>query len=420
MTFARRRSLIAAAVAVALAATAVVSASPTSAQQSPAAESKQVSSGRGLVSIDVDVLKAEDRVVSTTLADIRENVQTQKAALRSAQEAATAAKNNLAVAEKALADTQKRLNALTDKADAVVIDSFVNPPTQTAFDALSAESLEDATIKQSILNFQADDDAELLGDYLAIQDELVKERRARRKAAAAAEDAQHEAEAAFADVQEAVGQQATFAAEVEARLDQRLAEADNLAETDPELAAQIRARAGELAMILHELDEEVQAERAREKAAELASQAELNKSVSSQIKPVPGGVATAACPGGGSIQIAGDIQKSVERLLADISAAGITMCGHGYRDPAEQIALRRSNCGTSTYAIYTAPSSYCSPPTARPGMSLHEQGLAIDFTVGGSTIRRGSAAYNWLVAHAADYGLYNLPSEAWHWSVNGE
>jgi len=28
-------------------------------------------------------------------------------------------------------------------------------------------------------------------------------------------------------------------------------------------------------------------------------------------------------------------------------------------------------------------------------------------------------ARQWLAAHAATYGFYNLPSEACHWSVNG-
>jgi hypothetical protein len=117
--------------------------------------------------------------------------------------------------------------------------------------------------------------------------------------------------------------------------------------------------------------------------------------------------------------VAGAISPQVERLLADANDAGITMCGYGYRDPADQIAIRRANCGTSNYAIYQAPSSYCSPPTARPGTSMHEQGLAIDFTVGGGTIGSTSAAYRWLKANAANYGLYNLAGEPWHWSVDG-
>ena len=47
------------------------------------------------------------------------------------------------------------------------------------------------------------------------------------------------------------------------------------------------------------------------------------------------------------------------------------------------------------------------------------EGLAIDFAAGGGTLSRGSAGYAWLKANAASYGFYNLPSEPWHWSTNG-
>ena len=94
---------------------------------------------------------------------------------------------------------------------------------------------------------------------------------------------------------------------------------------------------------------------------------------------------------------------------------GVVLSGGGYRDPAEQIALRRQHCGSSYYAIYQMPSSSCRPPTARPGSSQHEVGLAIDF----SPCSRGSVMYNWLKANAAQYGFYNLPSESWHWSTTG-
>src|SRR3546814_6414625 len=83
--------------------------------------------------------------------------------------------------------------------------------------------------------------------------------------------------------------------------------------------------------------------------------------------------------------------------------------------------LRRQNCGTSNFAVYQMAPSQCSPPTARPGQSNHERGLAVDFTYGGSTIQsRSSPAFEWLRGNAARYGFYNLPSEPWHWSVNGD
>jgi hypothetical protein len=34
-------------------------------------------------------------------------------------------------------------------------------------------------------------------------------------------------------------------------------------------------------------------------------------------------------------------------------------------------------------------------------------------------VSSGDACFNWLQTNAASYGLYNLPSEPWHWSTNG-
>jgi hypothetical protein len=174
-------------------------------------------------------------------------------------------------ADQAVADTQKRMDDLTALSDGVVVDAFLNPPADTALDAMTAESMADASLKASIVGLQHDADASILS-----------------------------------------------------------------------------------------------------------------------------------------------------ALLGAASSAGLNMCGGGYRDPAQQIALRQAHCGSSSYAIYQAPSSACPPPTARPGTSMHERGLAVDFTCGGATISQGSACFGWLQNQAASYGVYNLPSEPWHWSTNGQ
>jgi hypothetical protein len=114
------------------------------------------------------------------------------------------------------------------------------------------------------------------------------------------------------------------------------------------------------------------------------------------------------------------ISEQVAGLVQAARADGLTLGGNGYRDPARQIELRRQHCGASEYAIYEMPSSQCSPPTARPGSSNHERGLAIDFTCNGGSIgSRSNPCFTWLSANAASYGLRNLPSEPWHWSVDG-
>ncbi len=120
------------------------------------------------------------------------------------------------------------------------------------------------------------------------------------------------------------------------------------------------------------------------------------------------------------IRVHHSIAENVELLLAAAEADGITLSGWGWRDNQTQIRLRREHCGTSEYAIYRMPSSQCSPPTARPGRSQHERGLAIDFTYnGGSISSHRSPGFKWLNANAATYGLKNLASEPWHWSTTG-
>lgn len=125
-------------------------------------------------------------------------------------------------------------------------------------------------------------------------------------------------------------------------------------------------------------------------------------------------------PGRGCHQsVAGEVQAMVDAA----KAAGVTLGGTCWRDSQAQIELRRKNCGTTDYDIYQKPSMSCSPPTAIPGTSDHEKGLAIDFTCnGGSLNTTSSPCYQWLKANAARYKFYDtvMPSEPWHWSYQPE
>jgi LAS superfamily LD-carboxypeptidase LdcB len=115
-----------------------------------------------------------------------------------------------------------------------------------------------------------------------------------------------------------------------------------------------------------------------------------------------------------------DIAPQVAALVVVARADGHELTGSGYRSPERQIELRRAHCGTSADAIYEMPSSECTPPTARPGSSNHELGLAIDFECHGTLIRtRSGECFAWLAANAPSFGLHNLPSEPWHWSIDG-
>jgi D-alanyl-D-alanine carboxypeptidase len=114
------------------------------------------------------------------------------------------------------------------------------------------------------------------------------------------------------------------------------------------------------------------------------------------------------------------VHKSVafafRRMLAAAKADGIALSGGGFRTKQRQIELRKIN---GCPDVWTAPASSCRVPTAIPGRSLHEIGLAVDLTSDGRTLTANSAAFRWLTVHAAEYGYVNLPSEAWHWSITG-
>lgn len=72
-----------------------------------------------------------------------------------------------------------------------------------------------------------------------------------------------------------------------------------------------------------------------------------------------------ASRGGGDVPLAtvrgitvnSSIADNLESLLAAAEADGFVFGGGGYRSSSGQVATRRSNCGTSDYAVYEIPPS---------------------------------------------------------------
>ena len=111
------------------------------------------------------------------------------------------------------------------------------------------------------------------------------------------------------------------------------------------------------------------------------------------------------------------VAYSFQRMIDDAAKAGIKLSGGGFRTRAEQIRLRTAN---GCPDVYTSPASSCRVPTAIPGRSLHELGLAVDMICGSTSVNtRKSPAFKWMAANAGNYGFVNLPSEPWHWSITG-
>lgn len=229
---------------------------------------------------------------------------------------------------------------------------------------------------------------------------------------------------ALEDLLDAVEQEAILLEELEDRLDTLLFEQAAMEEWDAATAAEVAETTEEIAgainqqqRITTELKRRSDEERCR---AWQAEQEARRRREGTAGQPTSNDFDLRELTWVGGIQVHESIYDNVRDLLAHAARDGIRLTGGGYRSGASQIALRRAHCGTSQWAIYQRPSYQCRPPTARPGRSMHERGLAVDFRHNGRSVTsRSSAAFIWLSKNAATYGLYNLPSEPWHWSTNG-
>ncbi len=124
---------------------------------------------------------------------------------------------------------------------------------------------------------------------------------------------------------------------------------------------------------------------------------------------------------GGTFWACKSISANLKKLIdaAWATTPQIKLAGGTYRSKQAQESLRSQHCGGQS-AIYNQ-SAKCNPPTAYPGTSRHEAGLAIDFTCEGQSIgAQDNKCFVWLKNNAATYKMYNLASEPWHWSYDGK
>ncbi|MFN0088647.1 MAG: D-alanyl-D-alanine carboxypeptidase family protein [Acidimicrobiales bacterium] len=444
----------------------------------PEAELKRVRARASALARQVDTLRADDAELRAALAELNGQVAEQRARLDVAAAAADQAAETAAAtaaaeeaAAKVLAEVEQRLAELA-------VRSYMNDPRSNALRALAAEDTNEALLRRGLLKSRAEREQELIAEHRAAKQKLAQRRQEASAAAEAAQDRRLDAEGEFNRLEEARVDQQRVAEAGQERLDRALGEAAVLAEQDEALAIEVAARQAALLEALAEAARENAAREAQRRAAAArtsptpAGPGTVRNPIPVRDQPTrpgptivprsdgpgpsPGaGGSDDRTPGGSSgggaapapapdpndpnlapppipvlpavqtrvvrgIRVNVDIADSVDALMGAAAAAGFTLSGWGYRDTQTQINLRRSHCGDTVYDIYYRPSGECSPPTARPGRSRHELGLAIDFTYGGKVIpSQDTPVFQWLAANAPLYGLHNLPSEPWHWSDTG-
>lgn len=293
-----------------LAVTFALLAVPTSAGANPAAPAQEEASDDQapgeFALVGIDSLSAG--AVSSTLGELHAEVTRQLGLLDAARNAVASANETLAAADSALADVHFRISETTDQTDALVIDQFVNPPSANALDVLTAETTEDATVKQAILGMQADQAAEDLEDYEAALAELEVVEEQQRAAQEAAEAARAEAEAALADLDATLSQQARFVSEVQALL---AAQAVAAPPGSPEEAMELATRTNEIAAAMASA-QEAQEIAAAQAAIEAANARRL--AIGAMFCPVDGPVTFTNT--WGAARSGGRTHKGVDMLAA--------------------------------------------------------------------------------------------------------
>lgn len=334
---------------------------------------------RVALAMELDELAATDSELDAAIGTLEAWIVTQTAEVEHTQVVLAEATLAARAAEEAEQAKEAEVVELEHLMAEMAVAAYVQPPIADELATMqSAAAPSEAARLNVYLDVKAERDTDLVQRLRAAREALTRLRERQQDAEAKAEEAHERSTTTLAELVAARDRLAELRHQVQVRRDGATYESDLLA-----------------VGLSQDSDR-------------LASEAAARRTSGVPLTTVRG------------IRVHASIAGQVEMMMAAAEADGIRLGGGGYRTNSEQIELRRRHCGDDPYAIFEMPASECSPPTARPGNSLHEVGLAIDFTHNGSIIgSRNSPAFRWLAEHAHLYGFHNLPSEPWHWSVNG-
>jgi len=367
---------------------------PVAAQEEdPVEDRDRVREQAAEVAAQLDVLRADDAEVEAAIVALDDQIAAQEAEIADIQNDLDRAASDLAAAETDEDRAVARVEGLRTNIAQFAVSSYVGAGSDNGTDPISAilgaDDPGEAAERRAFADFAATRGTDLLDELGAAREELTIARETAEEQTRHIAATQLEAGALLGELEETQAEKEAFAEELGLRIESALGEVASLQELDQELSADILERQQAIIAI-----------------------AGPTTGPSGPV-PVPGDIPLATV---GGITVYAGIADQLGAMLDAARGDGVTLTGSGYRDSQRQIELRAQNCGSSSYAIYQASPGSCSPPTARPGTSNHERGLAVDFR---NCSSRGTACYQWLAGNAGGFGFYNLPSEPWHWSTNG-
>lgn len=408
---ARRAALLGAAALLLVAASSPTTTIP----RGPRSAQAQVQAAEAETAAQLNTSKASISQIDAALQTLTANAATQSAALAKAEAEVATARAAEARARRTIRRLGGQEHVLRIAMRERAVNAYVYPPTDDLLVEMMTNDFNSASERAFYIGLRSRTDAGVARKLVRTQDQLARERRRARAAERKAAAEQARQQRALDATQLAQLQRHDLLARLRTTIAEQTERSIELAATDRALAAQLATQQALLSARLTDPG-------ATDTGTSTATGGDTESADGGETGPLVPGEFTGTGPEGiklctvGGITVNCIIKDQLAFMLFAAAKDHITLSGGGFRDPAEQVALRRAHCGSSFYAIYQAPASSCSPPTARPGTSQHEVGLAIDFAGASS---HGTPVWQWLNAHAATFGFYNLPSEAWHWSTSG-
>ncbi|MGB1794641.1 MAG: D-alanyl-D-alanine carboxypeptidase family protein [Acidimicrobiales bacterium] len=373
----------------------------------------------------VDTASAEVEEVEQALADLELLVAEQRDDLTLAERALEGATLAVTAAERTSENLAEQQSVLSDQVNELALQTYIgrDSTVEGSFGLARTGDIYKAARVQTLIGAAFGDINNSSDELRALQVDTEVATKALNEAVEQREQLKLEAEIQLDQLLEAVDLQDQIVFEAENRLEARLYEAAALAELDAEMADKIKAEQSNLTRVIKaekaKRAEEERLRREAERKRREAEEARRRRLLGIADAPTSVNFDKSELTTVWGIRVHESIADKLLALLQAASRDGIRLGGGGYRSSQSQINLRRAHCGTSEWAIYRKPSYQCRPPTARPGASMHERGLAIDFTQNGRALWSNTSGYRWLKRNAAKYGFRNLPSEPWHWSTNG-
>ena len=373
----------------------------------------------------INTATAEVSEVEQALADLELLVAEQRDDVTHAERALEGAVLAVTAAERKSASLAEQQAALHTQVNDLALQTYIgrDSTVEGSFGLARTGDIYKAARVQTLIGAAFGDINNTSDRLRALQIDTKVATKALNEAVAQRELLRSEAEVQLDQLLEAVGLQARVVLEAEERLEVRLYESAALAELDAEMAKEIAAEQQNLSRVIKaekaKRAEEDRLRREAERKRREAEEARQRRLLGIADAPTSINFDKSELTSVWGIRVHESIADKLLALLKAASRDGIRLGGGGYRSSDSQVALRRAHCGTSNWAVYSKPSYQCRPPTARPGASMHERGLAVDFTQNGRALWSNTSGFRWLKRNASKYGLRNLPSEPWHWSVNG-